>query len=176
VLENILGSPVPPPPAGVETNLDQTAPRGEARSMRERLERHMADPGCAACHNLMDPIGFAMENFDFIGKWRDADGVLPVDPHGEFIDGSLLDGPVGLRRVLLARSELFVTTVTEKLMTYALGRTVEYYDMPAVRTIVRDSAEDDYKLSALVLGIVQSVPFQMKTKLSPAGETQANAG
>jgi hypothetical protein len=178
VLENILGSPVPPPPDGVETNLDQTAPRGEIETMRERLERHQADPGCAACHNLMDPIGFALENFDFIGQWRDADGTAPVDPHGEFIDGSALDGPVGLRRVLLERRELFVATVTEKLMTYALGRTVEYYDLPAVRAIVQQAAQDDYKLSALVLGIVQSVPFQMKVKLPPEdrGNTQANAG
>ena len=145
--------------------------------MRERLERHQADPGCSACHKLMDPIGFALENFDFIGKWRDADGAAPVDPHGEFIDGTALDGPAGLRRVLLERRELFVATVTEKLMTYALGRTVEYYDMPAVRAIVRAAADDDYKLSALVLGIVQSVPFQMKAKAPPADEsTQANAG
>ncbi len=144
--------------------------------MRERLERHQSDPGCSACHKLMDPIGFSLENFDFIGKWRDADGAAPVDPHGEFIDGSALDGPAGLRSVLLERRELFVATVTEKLMTYALGRTVEYYDMPAVRAIVRAAADDDYKLSALVLGIVQSVPFQMKAKAEPAGSTQANAG
>ncbi len=124
----------------------------------------------------MDPIGFALENFDFIGKWRDADGAAPVDPHGEFIDGTALDGPAGLRRVLLERRELFVATVTEKLMTYALGRTVEYYDMPAVRAIVRAAERDDYKLSALVLGIVQSVPFQMKQKLPPANVTEANAG
>jgi hypothetical protein len=174
VLENILGSPVPPPPPGVETNLDQTAPLAQATTMRERLERHMADPGCAACHNLMDPIGFAMENFDFIGKWRDADGRAPVDPHGEFIDGTALDGPAGLRRVLLERREQFVATVTEKLMTYALGRTVDYYDMPAVRTIVREAAPADYTLSALVLGIVRSVPFQMKAKQPPPAETQAS--
>jgi hypothetical protein len=180
VLENILGSPVPPPPDGVETNLDETAPRGEATTMRARLERHQADPGCAACHNLMDPIGFALENFDMIGKWRDADGAAPVDPHGEFIDGTALDGPAGLRRLLLERRELFVATVTEKLMTYALGRTVDYYDMPAVRTIVRAAADDDYKLSGLVLGIVRSVPFRMKTKLPERGDdrrdTQASAG
>ncbi len=176
VLENILGSPVPPPPEGVETNLDQTAPATEVRTMRERLERHQADPGCSACHKLMDPIGFALENFDFIGKWRDADGAAPVDPHGEFIDGTALDGAAGLRRVLLERRELFVATAAEKLMTYALGRKVEYYDMPAVRAIVRRAADDDYKLSALVLGIVQSVPFQMKAKAQPAAGTQANAG
>jgi hypothetical protein len=180
VLENILGSPVPPPPEGVETNLDQTAPRAQAQTMRERLERHQADPGCSACHKLMDPIGFALENFDFIGKWRDADGAAPVDPHGVFLDDTALDGPTGLRRVLLERRELFVATVTEKLMTYALGRTVEFYDLPAVRTIVQHAAQDDYTLSTLVLGIVQSVPFQMKAKVRPVAETrgdsQASAG
>jgi hypothetical protein len=176
VLENVLGSPVPPPPDGVETNLDQTAPLAEAKTMRVRLERHQSDPGCSACHKLMDPIGFAMENFDFIGKWRDADGAAPVDPHGVFLDGTALDGPGSLRRVLLERRELFVATVTEKLMTYALGRTVEYYDMPAVRAIVRTAESDDYKLSALVLGIVESVPFQMKAKVPPPGEAQADAG
>jgi len=178
ILENILGSPVPPPPEGVETNLDQTAPRAAARSMRERLEQHQVDPGCSACHKLMDPIGFALENFDFIGKWRDADGAAPVDPHGLFLDGTALDGPADLRRALLERRDLFVATVTEKLLTYALGRTVDYYDMPAVRAIVRGAAKDDYKLSALVLGVVQSVPFQMKTKLPQADrvEAQANAG
>jgi len=176
VLQNILGSPVPPPPEGVETNLDQTAPLTAARTMRERLERHMADPGCAACHNLMDPIGFALENFDFIGQWRDAEGGVPVDPHGAFVDGTALDGPAGLRRVLLERRELFVATLTEKLLTYALGRTVEYYDMPAVRAIVRDAADDDYKLSALVLGVARSVPFRMKTKLPSPDARQANAG
>jgi hypothetical protein len=175
VLENVLGSPVPPPPPGVETNLDQTAPLAQATTMRERLERHMADPGCAACHNLMDPIGFAMENFDFIGKWRDADGRAPVDPHGLFLDGTVLDGPAGLRRALLERREQFVATVTEKLMTYALGRTVDHYDMPAVRAVVREAAPADYTLSALVLGIARSVPFQMKAKQPPPAETQASA-
>jgi hypothetical protein len=171
-----LGSPAPPPPEGVETNLDQTAPRAEAPTMRARLERHQADPGCSACHRLMDPIGFALENFDFIGKWRDADGAAPVDPHGEFVDGTALDGPAALRRVLLERRELFVATVVEKLMTYALGRTVDYYDMPAVRAVVRAAAQDDYKLSALVLGVARSVPFQMKAKVvETSSDSQANA-
>jgi hypothetical protein len=163
VLQNILGSPVPPPPDNVETNLDETAPAGASTTMRERLARHMADPGCAACHNLMDPIGFALENFDFIGRWRDADGAAPVDPHGELFDGTQIDGPAGLRSALLARRDRFAATVTEKLLTYALGRTVEHYDMPAVRAIVRDAADDDYRLSALVLGVANSVPFRMKS-------------
>ena len=130
--------------------------------MRERLARHMADPGCAACHNLMDPLGFALENFDFIGQWRDAEAGAPVDAHGVFVDGSALEGPAGLRQVLLTRSELFVQTFAEKLLTYALGRSLEASDMPAVREIVRRAARDDNRMSALVLGVAQSVPMQMR--------------
>jgi mono/diheme cytochrome c family protein len=169
VLENVLGSPVPPPPEGVDTNIDKTAAAtAEAHTMRQRLERHMADPGCAACHNLMDPIGFALENFDMIGRWRDADGGEPVDASGEFIDGTKLSGPADLRRALLARRGMFVEALTEKLMTYALGRTVEYFDLPAVREIVRAAAADDYRFSSLAIGIARSVPFRMKRKLAPA--------
>ena len=172
ILENVLGTPAPPPPDNVETNLDETAPAdaaptplGSARrgtTMRERLARHMADPGCAACHNLMDPLGFALENFDFIGQWRDAEAGAPVDAHGVFVDGSALEGPAGLRQVLLTRSELFVQTFAEKLLTYALGRSLEASDMPAVREIVRRAARDDNRMSALVLGVAQSVPMQMR--------------
>jgi hypothetical protein len=186
ILANILGTPPPPPPDGVETNLDETAPEGTAptplgsprrgTTMRQRLTRHMADPGCAACHNLMDPLGFALENFDFIGRWRDAEGGAPVDPHGVFVDGSALTGPAGLRQVLLTHSELFVQTFSEKLLTYALGRSLEPTDMPAVRAIVRGAARDDYRLSALVLGVVESVPMQMRIKVPVAAEgTEARA-
>jgi hypothetical protein len=116
ILANLLGTPPPPPPDGVETNLDETAPAGAApTTMRERLKRHMADPSCAACHNLMDPLGFALENFDFIGQWRDAEGGTTVDAHGVFVDGSTLEGPAGLRQVLLEHSELFVQTFAEKI-------------------------------------------------------------
>ncbi len=163
ILANVLGTPPPPPPDNVETNLDETAPAGAAgTTMRERLARHMADPGCAACHNLMDPLGFALENFDFTGKWRDAEAGAPVDAHGVFVDGSALEGPAGLRQVLLTRSELFVQTFAEKLLTYALGRSLAASDMPAVREIVRRAARDDNRLSALVLGVAQSVPLQMR--------------
>jgi len=175
VLQNLLGTPAPPPPDNVETNLEETAPAGATTTMRERLERHMADPGCAACHRLLDPLGFALENFDFIGKWRDAEGGRTVDAQGEFIDGSTLDGPTGLRRLLLERHELFVATFTEKLLTYALGRTLGPYDLPAVRTIVRDAAEHDYRFSAVVQGIVTSVPMQMKIKLPDAEPRLARA-
>jgi len=164
ILANLLGTPPPPPPDGVETNLDETAPAGAApTTMRERLKRHMADPSCAACHNLMDPLGFALENFDFIGQWRDAEGGTTVDAHGVFVDGSTLEGPAGLRQVLLEHRELFVQTFAEKLLTYALGRSLEASDMPAVREIVRRAARDDYRMSALVLGVAESVPMQMRS-------------
>jgi hypothetical protein len=164
ILANLLGTPPPPPPDGVETNLDETAPAGTApTTMRERLKRHMADPSCAACHNLMDPLGFALENFDFIGQWRDAEGGTTVDAHGVFVDGSTLEGPAGLRQVLLEHRELFVQTFAEKLLTYALGRSLEASDMPAVREIVRRAARDDYRMSALVLGVAESVPMRMRS-------------
>ena len=176
VLANILGTPAPPPPDNVETNLDETAPAGEApTTMRQRLTRHMADPGCAACHNLMDPLGFALENFDFTGQWRDAEAGAPVDSHGVFVDGSALSGPAGLRQVLLTHSELFVQTFTEKLLTYAIGRPLEASDMPAVRAIVRGAAGDGYRLSALVLGVAQSVPMQMRSSRPGESAVQARA-
>jgi hypothetical protein len=174
VLENLLGSPPPPPPEGVETNLDETAPAGAATTMRERLERHRADPTCAACHELMDPIGFALENFDFTGRWRDAEGGAPLDSHGVFVDGTALEGPGGLRAALLARRELFVTAFTEKLLTYALGRTLGAADMPAVRTVVRGAARENYRFSALVAGIAASAPMQLRVKKPEPAQARAN--
>jgi len=176
VLQNVLGTPPPPPPEGVETNLDETAPLGAtATTMRQRLERHMADPGCAACHDLMDPIGFALENFDFTGKWRDAEGGVAVDSAGVFVDGTAVAGPEGLRRVLLEHRELFVATLAEKLLTYAIGRTLEPRDMPVVREIVRRAATDDYRFSALVQGVAASVPMQMRVKLPAPDPGRAQA-
>jgi hypothetical protein len=185
VLANILGTPAPPPPDNVETNLDETAPAGAAptplgsprrgSTMRERLARHMSDPGCAACHSLMDPLGFALENFDFTGQWRDAEAGIPLDSHGVFIDGNALSGPAGLRQVLLTHSELFVQTFAEKLLTYAVGRSLEARDMPAVREIVRRAARDDYRLSALVLAVAESVPMQMRSQVPAESATQARA-
>ena len=176
ILENVLGTPAPPPPDNVETNLDETAPAGAApTTMRRRLEQHMADPGCAACHSLMDPLGFALENFDFIGQWRDAEAGAPVDAHGVFVDGSALEGPAGLRQVLLTESELFVQTFAEKLLTYAVGRPLAASDMPAVRDIVRSAERDEYRLSTLVLGVAQSVPMQMRSKAPAVSATQARA-
>jgi mono/diheme cytochrome c family protein len=164
VLENVLGSPPPKPPAGVETNLDVDPNNVKTATLRERLELHRTDPVCASCHKIMDPIGLALENFDLVGKWREAEGDHPIDASGVMVDGNKLNGPVSLRKAILARKEAFVTTLTEKLMTYALGRGVHYYDMPTVRQIVRNAEEDDYKFSSIVLGIAHSTPFQMRKK------------
>jgi hypothetical protein len=173
VLNNLLGSPAPQPPANVETNLEETAPADEATTMRERLEHHQANPSCAMCHSLIDPLGFALENFDSIGGWRDTEAGRPVNAHGRFIDGSELDGVAGLRGLLLERREQFVQALTEKLLTYALGRTLEPYDMPVVRSIVRTAAKDDYRFSALVQGIVASEPMQFRMKLADEQLQQA---
>ena len=162
VLENILGTPPPPPPPDVP-DLPERADDGTVTSLRARLEAHRANPVCSNCHARMDPLGFALENFDAVGKWRDT-GVAgtPIDPSGTLPDGTAFDGFPGLRDILLERREEFVTTVTEKLLTYALGRGVEYYDRPAIRAIVRDAAENDYRWSSLILGVARSLPFQMR--------------
>ena len=162
VLENLLGAPVPLPPPGVETNLTDTTPGAAPTSVRARLERHRASPNCASCHAVMDPVGFSLEQFDLIGKWRDSDGGSPVNATGRLADGTALDGPASLRKALLDRRDAVAATATEKLLTYALGRQVEYYDMPAVRGVVRDAARTNYRFSSLIAGIVKSVPFQMK--------------
>ena len=134
ILENLLGAPVPQPPPGVETNLaESTAPGATPTSVRQRLEQHRANPSCASCHAVMDPVGFSLEHFDLIGKWRDADGGAPVNATGRLADGTALDGPGSLRKALLDRGDAVAATATEKLLTYALGRRVEYFDMPAVR-------------------------------------------
>jgi cytochrome c551/c552 len=165
VLENILGVAAPAVPASVpplKENSDRTD--GKVLSMRERMEEHRSNPSCASCHKIMDPIGFSLENFDLTGRWRTADGKTAVDASGDLVDGTKLDGPASLRRALLSRSDVFVTTSTQKLMTYALGRAVQYYDMPAIRSVIRESAPGDYRLSSLILGIVKSAPFQMRVK------------
>ena len=162
ILDNVLGVPPPPPPPNVP-ELEETGGGGDALSMRERLAAHRANPACASCHRLMDPVGFAFEHYDAVGRWRDADGGAPIDASGTLFDGSHFDGVASLEEALLARPELFVTTLTEKLLTFATGRGVTWDDAPAVRRIVRDAAEEDYRFSALVLGIVDSLPFQMRT-------------
>ena len=162
VLENILGAPPPPPPPDVP-ELPARADDGRMRSMRERMEEHRANPVCASCHSRMDPLGFAMQNFDAIGKWRDEEGGAVIDASGALPDGRRFDGLSELRDLLLLRSEEFVTTVTEKLLTYALGRGVEYYDRPAIRRIVRESESQDYRWSSIVAGVAKSTPFQMRS-------------
>ena len=162
LLENILGTPVPPPPPGVPA-LEENRSGLRPRSVRERMEEHRKNPACSGCHNIMDPLGFSLENFDAVGAWRSRSesGAL-IDASGKLVDGTTVDGPVSLRNALLARSGAFTQTLTEKLLTYAIGRGVEYYDMPAVRSIVRESAPGDYRFSSLILGIVRSAPFQMR--------------
>jgi Protein of unknown function (DUF1592)/Protein of unknown function (DUF1588)/Protein of unknown function (DUF1585)/Protein of unknown function (DUF1587)/Protein of unknown function (DUF1595) len=164
VLENVLGMPAPVPPPNVETTLEGDDGGAVASSVRQRLEAHRKNPVCASCHQIMDPIGFALENFDLIGRWRETDGRAPIDASAELTDGTHIDGPVELREALLGRANTFVTTLTEKLMTYALGRAMEPEDMPSVRSIVRQAAAEDYRFSALVLGIVESPAFKSNMK------------
>ena len=162
LLDNILGMPPSPPPADVPA-LDENHGAAEPRSIRERMEQHRANPACAVCHRVMDPPGFALEHFDAIGRWRATDETgAPVDAAGALADGTLVDGPATLRQALLGYEESFVRTVTEKLLTYALGRSIEYYDQPAIRKITGAAAADDHRWSSIVLGIVESVPFQMR--------------
>lgn len=160
VLENLLGTPAPPPPPNVPALAEKTTL--VSQSIRERLAAHRENPACASCHDLMDPVGFAMENYDAVGRWREFDSEQQVDSTGSLPDGTPLAGVADLERALLARPELFVGTMVEKLLTYALGRGIEPGDGPAIRKIVRQAAEEDYKLSALVIGVVESVPFQMR--------------
>jgi hypothetical protein len=162
VLENIVGTPPPPPPPDVPV-LKENEEGQKPRTMREQMAEHRANPVCASCHKVMDPIGFALENFDAVGAWRTREAGGAIDASGELADGTKVDGVVTLRQALLGRPEVFVGTMTEKLLTYALGRGLDYHDMPVVRSIVRQSAASDYRFSSLVLGIVKSVPFQMRT-------------
>jgi uncharacterized protein DUF1588/uncharacterized protein DUF1592/uncharacterized protein DUF1585 len=163
VMEVLLGSPPPPPPPNVPT-LDETgaAAAGKLLSTRERMEEHRKSPACASCHRVIDPIGLALENFDPTGKWRIKDNEVAIDSAGVLYDGTRIDGPAALRAALLQHQDVFLQTFTENLMTYALGRRVEYFDMPAVRTIVRDATQRGYKFSAFVLGIVDSAAFRRR--------------
>jgi hypothetical protein len=166
VLENILGAPPPPPPPNIPS-LRPTNDSGKVLSLREAMAQHRTNPVCATCHARMDPIGFALENFNAIGKWRTADAGTVIDASGTLPDGAQFNGPAELKKILLRRPEEFVTTVTEKLLTYGLGRGVEYYDIPAVRKIVREAAPGGYRWSTLVVGIVNSTPFQMRRAQEP---------
>jgi mono/diheme cytochrome c family protein len=173
VLDSLLGTPPPPPPPNVPA-LKERGADGKLTSVRARLEEHRKNPACATCHSQMDPLGFALENFDAIGKWRTrAEGGDPIDASGVLPGGAQFDGPAGLRNVLLGRREQFVGAMTEKLLAYALGRQVEYYDLPTVRKILRDSASGDYHWSSIITGIVKSTPFLMRNSRSEDSRTGA---
>ena len=166
VLENLLGTPPPPPPLDVDTELKESSRDGKPLTMREQMEQHRSNPACMSCHSLMDPIGFVLENFDAIGNWRTSyqsgEATSPIDSSGVFYDGSKFKDLVEFRQVLLNHSDQFVYTVTEKLLTYALGRGLEDFDAPAVRKIMREASPSDYRWSYLISGIVKSMPFQMR--------------
>ena len=160
VLENIVGAPPPPPLPDVPALKDNTVAAN--LSVRDRLAAHRVNAACASCHNLMDPIGFSLENFDAVGRWRTLEEGKPVDASGGLPDGSQFSSVAGLEKGLLKRPDVFVGTLTEKLLTFALGRGVEYYDGPAIRKIVRDAQATDYRLSSIILGITQSTPFTLR--------------
>jgi hypothetical protein len=169
VLENLFSAPPPPPPPNVPALKTEGAAPGQKLTMREAMTAHRAAPACAGCHARMDPIGFAMENFDAVGKWRNRDGDNEIDTSGTLPDGSRFDGIIGLKKALVAHPEQFVNTVASKLLMYALGRNLQYYDAPTVRTIVHGAAAPDkaapdkYTLASLVVGVVRSPQFQMRT-------------
>ena len=169
ILEAITGTPPASPPPDVEA-FPETQEGEQPRTVRERLEMHRSNPTCNGCHGVMDPLGFALENFDAIGAWRakDREAGVPIDSSGQLADGTVVNGPKDLREALLAEPTQFVQTLTEKLMIYALGRSVEHYDMPAVRRIVRDAGREDYRFSAILAGIAKSEPFRFSS--APAAD------
>jgi hypothetical protein len=167
ILTNILGTPPPPPPPNVPA-FDEMA----AGTVRERMEQHRTNPACAGCHGVMDPLGFTLENFDAIGHWRTRDAGRLIDASGTLPDGTKLNGPVAVVQAIGDRPELFVRTMTRMMLTYAVGRGLEYYDMPVVRTVAHEAAKKDYRFSELVLGIVKAPPFQMKVKAPVEGNGQ----
>ncbi len=180
VLESILGTPPAAPPANVPALKENDANTTKFKTVRELMATHSTNPTCFSCHGILDPLGFALENFDAVGAWRARDrfaGMQPLDTSGKLPDGTSINGPDDLRNALLRRPDQFVQTFTERLLTYALGRTLDYKDMPVVRKIVRDTARDDYRFSSVVWAVVQSVPFQMRQS-SEAGtfETTAQNG
>ena len=166
ILENLLGAPPPQPPAGVETNLGEGTEAEKTTTLRQRLEMHRRNPTCSACHSIMDPLGFALENYDLIGAWREKDGPAKIDSTGKLADGTPLSGPVDLRRAVLTRSDAFLTTATEKLFIYALGRPLKASDMPMVRGVVHRASKNGNRFSTFLLGIVESDAFQKRVKKS----------
>jgi hypothetical protein len=161
VLDNLLGAPPPPPLPNVPA-LDDNNTIAESLPVRERLMRHRADAACAVCHNVIDPVGFSLENFDAVGRWRTIEEGKPVDCSGGLPDGSKFSGVGGLEAALLKNPQVFAGTLTEKLLTFGLGRGIEYYDAPAVREVVRNAQAKDYRFSEMIVAIVKSTPFQMR--------------
>jgi hypothetical protein len=164
ILQNILGTQPPDPPPFNVPPLSATAEAGKVLTLRQQMEKHRAVEPCKSCHKIMDPIGLSLENFDAIGAWRTEDEGNPIDSSGLLVDGTPMNGVADLRQALLRYSDQFARNVTERLMTYGLGRGVEYYDMPAVRSIVRDARRDNYRFSSLIVGIVKSDVFQMNAR------------
>jgi hypothetical protein len=162
VLEVLMGTPPPNPPP-VVPKLKESVDNEKVLTVRERMEQHRASAACSGCHNIMDPIGMAMENFDAVGVWRASDGGLHIDASGEMFEGSKLNGPVSVRQAVLNHSESFVGSFTENLLMYALGRVLDYQDMTAVRAIARDAAKNGNRFSAFVLNVVKNPAFQMRT-------------
>jgi hypothetical protein len=191
VLDNILGMPPPPPPPNVPAFPENQDADTQHLTVRQKMEQHRANPVCSSCHSRMDPIGFALENFDPIGKWRASEIIPiynrpeipivsnPIDDSGVLPDGTKFQGPTELRKILLSHPEQFADVVTEKLLTYALGRGVQYYDEPAIRKILRETAPDSYRWSSLILSIVKSAPFQMRSapfQMKPLEQPKTVAG
>jgi hypothetical protein len=178
VLSNVIGIPPPPPPPDVpelEAQAKDAAGNTRQPSMREQLEVHRENPACQGCHNLMDPFGFALETFDATGRFRTLDNGNPIDSASVMYDGTPVHGPADVREFLVKHSDQFVRNVTEKMLTYATGRGVEYYDMPVVRSIVHAAEEDDYRFTSLILGVVNSQPFRMNMKAGEGGQEPTQA-
>jgi len=174
ILENLLGAPPPQPPPGVEVNLEPDPKAEKPTTLRQRMEQHRRSPQCASCHRLMDPIGFSLENFDQVGTWREQEAGQPIDSTGQLADGTPVKGIDDLRQAVLSRSDAFMSTVARKMLTYALGRPLSYQDMPTVRTIVRKTAAEKNRFSSLILGVVESAPFQMRIKKPETAAVRAS--
>jgi hypothetical protein len=175
-MEHLLGVPPTPPPPGVETNLVAVSLE-QPKSVRERLALHRTDPSCNHCHGVIDPLGQALENYNAIGEWRvrERDTGVPIDSTGELADGRPVNSPIELRDALSAEPEKFVQTIAQNLLMYALGRAVEYHDMPIVRSIVRESKDDNYSFASLVVGVANSAPFRLRTAPDVVGEAAVAA-
>jgi hypothetical protein len=174
IMEVLLGSPPPPPPPNVPAlEATNATAGGKVLSTRERMEEHRKNPACQSCHKVIDPLGLALDNFDVTGKWRIKDNGVPIDSAGVMYDGTKIDGPASLRDALVKHQDVVLQVFTENLMTYALGRRVEYFDMPAVRAIVGQAAKADLHFSSFVLGIINSAAFQRRAVEAPQTTAQA---